>query len=189
MEKNSIAGRARRYVKVGKTVGGLAAKLAGERYLGVKIDRKDHANALKEALGGLKGPLMKVAQIIATIPNALPTEYSEQLLELQSNAPAMSWNFVKRRMTGELGRDWLSKFSEFDQEASAAASLGQVHKAKTLDGRELACKLQYPDMQTAVEADLQQLKFIFKIYRQYDKAIDPSAIHNELSARLREELD
>ena len=189
MEKNSIAGRARRYVKVGKTVGGLAAKLAGERYLGVKINREDHANALKEALGGLKGPLMKVAQIIATIPNALPAEYSEQLLELQSNAPAMNWNFVKRRMAGELGRDWLSRFSEFDHEASAAASLGQVHKAKTLDGRELACKLQYPDMQTAVEADLKQLKFIFKVYRQYDKAIDPSAIHNELSARLREELD
>ena len=123
MEKNSIAGRARRYVKVGKTVGGLAAKLAGERYLGVKINREDHANALKEALGGLKGPLMKVAQIIATIPNALPAEYSEQLLELQSNAPAMNWNFVKRRMAGELGRDWLSRFSEFDHEASAAASL------------------------------------------------------------------
>ena len=75
------------------------------------------------------------------------------------------------------------------REAAAAASLGQVHRAVSHDGRRLACKLQYPDMASAVEADLQQLKFIFSIYRRYDKAIDPSNIHVELMARLREELD
>ncbi|MFP6710162.1 MAG: AarF/UbiB family protein [Rhodospirillales bacterium] len=188
-DENSLGGRVRRYAKVGKAVGGLAARLAGERYLGIKIDRLEHASDLKVALGGLKGPVMKVAQILSTIPNALPPEYADQLAELQANAPSMGWRFVKRRMSGELGDDWHSKLSDFGQEAAAAASLGQVHKAKTLEGREIACKLQYPDMQSVVEADLRQLKLVFDIYRRYDKAIDPTAIHKELSARLREELD
>ncbi|MBT7268343.1 MAG: AarF/ABC1/UbiB kinase family protein, partial [Rhodospirillaceae bacterium] len=144
---------------------------------------------LKDALGGLKGPLMKVAQILSTIPNALPQEYADQLAELQSNAPAMGWRFVKRRMAGELGPDWQSKYADFGQDAAAAASLGQVHKATAKDGREIASKLQYPDMQSVVEADLRQLKLVFNIYRRYDQAIDPTAIHGELSARLREELD
>lgn len=188
-DEDSFGGRALRYAKVGKTVGGLAVRLAGERYLGLKLDRLEHAVDLKEALGGLKGPLMKVAQILSTIPNALPEEYADQLGELQANAPAMGWRFVKRRMAGELGADWQSKFGEFGREAAAAASLGQVHKATAKDGRLIASKLQYPDMSSVVEADLQQLKLVFNIYRRYDKAIDPGAIHGELSARLREELD
>ena len=188
-DDNSLSGRALRYARVGKTVGGLAARLAGERYLGLPINRLEHAVDLKDALGGLKGPLMKVAQILSTIPNALPQEYADQLAELQANAPAMGWRFVKRRMSGELGPDWQNRFSEFGQEAAAAASLGQVHKALDLEGREIACKLQYPDMQAVVDADLRQLKLVFNIYRRYDKAIDPTSIHSELSARLREELD
>ncbi len=188
-DDNSLTGRALRYAKVGRTVGGLAARLAGERYLGLPINRLEHAADLTAALGGLKGPLMKVAQILSTIPNALPQEYADQLAELQANAPSMGWRFVKRRMAGELGPDWQTNFSEFGQEAAAAASLGQVHKAIDLDGREIACKLQYPDMQAVVDADLRQLKLVFNIYRRYDKAIDPTAIHGELSARLHEELD
>jgi len=188
-ENNAFGARARRYAKVGKTVGGLAVRLAGERYLGLKLNRLEHAGDLKDALGGLKGPLMKVAQILSTIPNILPQEYADQLAELQSNAPAMSWGFVRRRMAGELGASWQSKFENFGQEASAAASLGQVHRATTLDGRSIACKLQYPGMRSVVEADLKQLKLIFNIYRRYDKAIEPSAIHKELADRLREELD
>ncbi len=188
-DNDAFGARARRYAKVGRTVGGLAVRLAGERYLGLKLDRLEHATDLKDALGGLKGPLMKVAQILSTIPNILPQEYAGQLAELQSNAPAMSWGFVRRRMAGELGVDWQSKFIEFGQEASAAASLGQVHRATALDGRSIACKLQYPDMKSVVEADLKQLKLVFNIYKRYDKAIEPSAIHEELTTRLREELD
>lgn len=186
---NSLGGRARRYARVGTTVGGLAARLAGERYLGMKVDRANHAADLKVALGGLKGPLMKVAQILSTIPNALPSEYAKELAELQSNAPSMGWNFVRRRMASELGGDWQSKFKAFGREAAAAASLGQVHKATDQDGRELACKLQYPDMNAIVEADLKQLKLVFSVYRRYDKAIDPTEVHKELSDRLHEELD
>ncbi|MFX9552250.1 AarF/UbiB family protein, partial [Acinetobacter baumannii] len=78
--------------------------------------------------------------------------------------PSMGWPFVKRRMASELGPDWQSRFESFEHEASAAASLGQVHKAIGPDGRRLACKLQYPDMQSAVEADLKQLKLILGIF-------------------------
>ena len=188
-DNDSLGGRVRRYAKVGTAVGGLAARLAGERVFGLKLDRAEHASELRAALGGLKGPLMKVAQIMSTIPEALPKEYVQELQQLQANAPAMGWPFVKRRMQGELGPDWQKRFKSFEQTASAAASLGQVHKAIGHDGRLLAAKLQYPDMMSAVEADLKQLQLIFAIYRRYDKAIDPRHIHAEIAARLREELD
>jgi predicted unusual protein kinase regulating ubiquinone biosynthesis (AarF/ABC1/UbiB family) len=188
-ERNSLGGRVMRYARVGRAVGGLAARVAGQRYLGFKIDRAEHAAELKAALGGLKGPLMKVAQIMATIPDALPKEYVQELQQLQANAPAMGWPFVKRRMAAELGGNWQNKFKSFEHEAAAAASLGQVHRAVAHDGTTLACKLQYPDMASAVEADLSQLRIIFSIYERYDRAIHTKEIHGEIADRLREELD
>ncbi|MDH5722783.1 MAG: AarF/ABC1/UbiB kinase family protein [Alphaproteobacteria bacterium] len=188
-EHNTLGQRLKRYSQVSGTMVGLAGKLAGERYLGIKIERQNHAEKLAKALGNLKGPLMKIGQILSTIPEALPTEYTNTFQELQSNAPPMGWPFVRRRMKSELGPDWQNKFKSFEQEAAAAASLGQVHKAVSLDGRDLACKLQYPDMGSAIDADLKQLKIIFSIYEKYDKAIKTGQIYSELSERLREELD
>ena len=188
-ENDSLGGRVKRYARVGTAVGGLAARFAGGRFLGLDLDKGKHAGELRAALGGLKGPLMKTAQILATIPDVLPREYTAELAQLQSNAPSMGWSFVRRRMAGELGADWEARFKSFEHEAAAAASLGQVHRAQSLDGRALACKLQYPDMASVVEADLRQLRLIFAIYRRYDLGIDPSQIHAELSDRLREELD
>lgn len=132
---------------------------------------------------------MKVAQLLATIPEAVPTEYAEELRKLQSEAPPMGWTFVKRRMIAELGADWASKFAHFEKEPAAAASLGQVHRATTLDGRKLACKLQYPDMESAVEADLSQLDLLFSIHRRMSNVIDTREIKHEISDRIREELD
>src|SRR5271156_6753665 len=170
-------------------MGGLAARPAGERYLGIPVARSRHAADLKAALGGIKGPLMKVAQLLATIPDALPDEYVRELIQLQSNAPAMGWPFVRRRMAGELGQDWQSRFKSFEREAAQAASLGQVHRAVALDGTRLACKLQYPDMASAVEADLRQLRLAMGLYERYDRSVSTAEIHVEISARLREELD
>ena len=188
-DQNSLGGRVKRYAQVSTAVGGLAARLAGERYLGLDLDRSRHAAELTQALGGLKGPLMKVAQILSTIPDALPKEYAQELSQLQANAPAMGWPFVKRRMASELGPDWQARFGSFEKEAARAASLGQVHRATDKAGRRLACKLQYPDMSSAVEADLKQLRLIFSLYGRYDGAIETGEIHAELAARLREELD
>lgn len=188
-EDNSLVGRVKRYARVSGTVSNLAAKLAGQRYLGMEINKDEHSKALKEALGNLKGPLMKIAQLLATIPEALPKEYAMELAQLQSNAPSMGWHFVRRRMKTELGREWQDKFKSFDKEASAAASLGQVHRAVSHDDVNLACKLQYPDMASAIEADLKQLRLILGIFESYDKTVSTKYIQEELSARLREELD
>ena len=132
---------------------------------------------------------MKVAQLLSTIPEALPKEYARELSQLQSAAPPMGPAFVRRRMQAELGADWRQRFQSFETEASASASLGQVHKAIGHDGRRLACKLQYPDMQSAVEADLTQLRVVFQLHARMDPGIDTSEIIKEISARLREELD
>ncbi len=188
-EENRFSARASRYVRVGANVGSIAAKVAGQRLFGMEADNQKHAAELAAALGGLKGPIMKVAQLLSTIPEALPKEYAAELSQLQSQAPPMGPAFVKRRMAAELGPDWLKRFGSFALESSASASLGQVHQAKTVDGREIACKLQYPDMQSAVEADLTQLKLVFAVHSRMDRAIDTSEIIHEISARLREELD
>ena len=188
-DSGRVGGRIRRYARVTSTMTGLAARMAGERYLGMQIDRSKHAADLREALGGLKGPIMKVAQILSTIPDALPPEYAEELASLQADAPAMGWLFTRRRMAAELGPDWQQKLQSFTREAVSAASLGQVHKAVDLDGNELAMKLQYPDMASAIDADLRQLRLVFQLYERYDSAISTSDIYDELSERLREELD
>ena len=188
-EKNRFTARARRYANVGTKVGGVAARMAGARLLGVPQDRAANALGLAAALGGLKGPIMKVAQLLATIPDALPAEYAAELTKLQSQAPPMGWAFVKRRMSAELGVDWESKFKSFEHHPAAAASLGQVHRAYALDGSELACKLQYPDMQSAVEADVRQLQLLFAIRKRFDPALDTTEIAKEIAERLREELD
>src|SRR5579883_1031186 len=139
----SFFGELVRIARTSGAVGGIAARVAGERVFGLRTKRASHAADLKSVLGGLKGPLMKVAQFLSTVPDALPAEYAAELAELQSNAPPMGWSFVARRMSAELGPDWQSRFASFGHTAAAAASLGQVHRATLPDGTEIACKLQY----------------------------------------------
>src|SRR5277367_5271221 len=168
-EKSTLRKRVKRYAKVSTAMAGFGARAAGKRFLGINTDRQKQAERLRLALGGLKGPLMKVAQILSTIPDAVPKEYAMELAQLQADAPSMGWPFVKRRMAAELGPQWEKKFAKFEHEAAAAASLGQVHKATTHDGRMLACKLQYPDMLSTVEADLRQLKMVMTVFEHYDR--------------------
>lgn len=188
-EANRFSARAARYARVGANVGGVAARIAGARLFGIEGRNASNAEALAKALGGLKGPLMKVAQLVATIPDVVPPEYAAELQKLQSEAPPMGAAFVKRRMMAELGAGWRERFAEFDLKPAAAASLGQVHRAVSLDGAPLACKLQYPDMESAVEADIAQLEILFGLHRRMGAVIDTSEIAKEISARVREELD
>ena len=188
-EQNRFSARAARYVRVGTNIGAVAARVAGSRLLGLDLDRSKNAAELAAALGGLKGPIMKAAQLLSTIPEALPAEYATELAQLQSQAPPMGPAFVRRRMLAELGPDWRARFASFESEAAASASLGQVHRAVAHDGRALAVKLQYPDMQSAVEADVNQLKVVFAIHARMDPAVETGEILQEISARLREELD
>ncbi|MEL6363830.1 MAG: AarF/ABC1/UbiB kinase family protein [Pseudomonadota bacterium] len=194
-ERSRLSGRVGRYARVGAGLGGAAAGVAARRLVGAvaggdasALNQRD-AEALKSALGGLKGPLMKAAQIMATVPDLLPPEFAEELGSLQSAAPPMGPGFVRRRMAAELGPAWKGEFREFEQEAAAAASLGQVHRATHKDGRALACKLQYPDMRSAIDADIDQLKLALSIFKRIEPSIDTSAVQEELTERLREELD
>src|SRR4051812_11988746 len=188
-EANRLSARAARYARVGANMGGVAARVAGARLFGLSGEDASNAAALARALGGLKGPIMKVAQLLATIPDLVPPEYAAELQKLQSEAPPMGGAFVRRRMQAELGRDWQARFGSFELKPAAAASLGQVHRATAKDGSPLACKLQYPDMQSAVEADLRQLELVFAIHRRMEPAIDTREMAQEIGARVREELD
>jgi predicted unusual protein kinase regulating ubiquinone biosynthesis (AarF/ABC1/UbiB family) len=130
-EANRFSARAARYARVGANMGGVAARMAGSRLFGGDARDASNAAALAGALGGLKGPIMKVAQLLATIPDLIPPEYAAELQKLQSEAPPMGAAFVKRRMQAELGPGWQSRFGSFDLNPAAAASLGQVHRAAT----------------------------------------------------------
>jgi predicted unusual protein kinase regulating ubiquinone biosynthesis (AarF/ABC1/UbiB family) len=187
-EGHSVFGEVRRMVRTSGAVTGIAARVAGHKLFGLKSEEK-HAGDLKAVLGSLKGPMMKIAQFLSTVPDALPPEIAKELATLQANAPPMGWPFVRRRMASELGPAWESKFKSFEHEAAAAASLGQVHRAVLPDGQRVACKLQYPDMASAVEADLRQLKIAMSLYRRMDSALENEEAYIELSERLREELD
>ena len=187
-ETNRFSKRIKRYANLGSSAGLLAVKFATSKLFSSEKDSKTAAQ-LTDMLGGLKGPVMKIAQLLSTVPDLLPPEYTKALAELQSNAPAMGWNFVRRRMRSELGENWMKNFESFEQEPFAAASLGQVHKAKINQKEIVACKLQYPDMESIVEADIVQLKMIFSIYKQIDPSINTSNIIKEISNRVREELD
>jgi predicted unusual protein kinase regulating ubiquinone biosynthesis (AarF/ABC1/UbiB family) len=188
-ERNRLAGRVARFARVGAGVTGAAASIGVNALRGGGDQDARNARAVREALGQLKGPLMKIAQMATTIPDLLPPEFAQELANLQMNAPPMSASFVRRRMAAELGPDWAEKFASFDLQPAAAASLGQVHRATSHDGRALAVKLQYPDMQSAVETDLSQMRTVMALGRQLFGGVDTREIAHEISDRIREELD
>ena len=188
-ERDRLSERVRRFAQVGVGLAGAGAAYGANRLRGGEDADARNARALKMALGQLKGPLMKAAQMFATVPDLLPPEFAAEFAELQANAPAMGRPFVRRRMAAELGPDWMSRFRSFDLDAVAAASLGQVHRAAGPDGAPLAVKLQYPEMQSAIESDLGQLRAVFAMVRRMNGAIDPSEMAVEIGDRLREELD
>ncbi|MCX7352102.1 MAG: AarF/UbiB family protein [Proteobacteria bacterium] len=174
---------------MGSTLTGIGMRVGAQEYLGLNIDEAAYAQKLRQSFGGLKGPFMKMAQFLATVPDALPPEFAAEFMTLQSNAPSMGEGFVRRRMTGELGKNWRDLFQSFSLKASHAASLGQIHKAVSIQGKNLAIKLQYPDMETTISADLKQLDMVLGIYQSFNKSIDTQNIATEIRDRLYEELD
>ncbi len=186
----TLFGSVRRFARTSGAVGGIAARVAGERVFGIKTDRAAHAEDLKpdprwpqraadegraDSSRRSRMPCRRNTQ--PSFPNCRPTRR-----QWAGPSSAAAWR-------GNLGPDWQSRFQSFGQDAAAAASLGQVHKAVMHDGQVVACKLQYPDMPSTVEADLRQLKIAMAIYHRMDNAIQHDEIYKELSERLREELD
>lgn len=187
--EDGLVRRMSRFARVSGGLAGVAARGAGRALGGTRMFSRSNAADLTAVLGNLRGPVMKVAQFVATVPGVLPKEVAAPLLSLQTNAPPMGTGFVRRRMAAELGAGWEKKFRSFDRQAAAAASLGQVHRATGKDGRALACKLQYPNMAAAVDSDVRQLKFALGLQRRWDPTIDTREFAREIADRLAEELD
>ena len=190
-KRSSFSGRIGRYTKVSASLAEVGARVGAGALLQKKSDNaaRKQAELVAKAIGSLKGPLVKIAQFIASVPDAVPDAYAEEFLKLQQNTPVMGTRFVRRRMANELGEDWEKKFLKFEEKAFAGASLGQVHRALGLDGTRLACKLQYPNMETVIDADLKQLKLILALFQMYEKNIDTKELYKDISDRLYEEID
>ena len=188
-EKNRFSARAARYARVGANVGGVAARFAGARFFGTRSTAASNALELAAALGGLKGPIMKVAQLMATIPDALPPEYAAELQKLQSEAPPMGWAFVKRRMIAELG-----PAGRRNSQASSIIPPRPPRSAKCTArtrasmARSLPASCNIPTCSRRSKPTCSS-SWLFAIHRRMDPAIDTTEIAKEIGARMREELD
>ncbi len=145
---------------------------------------------IAQTLGELKGAVMKVGQMASIAKDVLPTELAEALQSLQREAPPMDYEVIAEQIEKEFGAHPQSLFSEFSREPFASASIGQVHRARTDDGREVVVKVQYPGVDGAVDSDLTQLKWALRasgLARMNKRALD--ALFAELRRSLVEELD
>lgn len=140
-------------------------------------------------LGNLKGVFLKAAQLTSMIPGFLPEAQRQALSVLCTHSPAMGWPFVLRRLNKEWGENWPKRISFFEKQAAFAASLGQVHRAELLDGTRVACKVQYPGMQEALETDLHALDRLAEIYAWFYSALQTKNLRQELRARVLLELN
>jgi predicted unusual protein kinase regulating ubiquinone biosynthesis (AarF/ABC1/UbiB family) len=199
-------GRMRRSAKLGSIVGMQGARYAGTKATNVARSEEDSKERLEQrhletamkmvgALGQMKGAAMKLGQFASFIDTEfLPEEYreiyQEQLAKLRTDAPAMPWEKVEHILAEEYNGESLSDlFTEFEQEAFAAASIGQVHRAELPDGRKVAVKIQYPGIAEALDADLRNAGTIVRLARALAPGLDAKAIAAELRERVMEELD
>jgi predicted unusual protein kinase regulating ubiquinone biosynthesis (AarF/ABC1/UbiB family) len=199
-------GRVRRSAKLGSIVGVQSARYAGTKAANVgrseeqskeRLEQRHLETAMKMvgALGQMKGAAMKLGQFASFIDTEFIPEdyreiYQEQLAKLRTDAPAMPWEKVERVLAEEYDGEPLSElFAEFEQEAFAAASIGQVHRAELLDGRQVAVKIQYPGIAEALDADLRNAGTIVKLAKVLAPGLDAKAIAEEIRERVMEELD
>jgi predicted unusual protein kinase regulating ubiquinone biosynthesis (AarF/ABC1/UbiB family) len=199
-------GRVRRSAKLGSIVGVQGARYAGTKATNVarseesgreKLEQRHLETAMKMvgALGQMKGAAMKLGQFASFIDTEfIPEEYreiyQEQLAKLRTDAPAMPWEKVEKVLLEEYdGEPVAELFAEFETEAFAAASIGQVHRAELLDGRRVAVKIQYPGIAEALDADLRNAGTMVRLARALAPGLDAKAIAHEIRERVMEELD
>lgn len=141
-------------------------------------------------LGEMKGAVMKVGQIASQMKDLLPPEVSDALTVLQKSSPPMPFSVIRRQIRRELGDEPEALFEQFDEVPFAAASIGQVHRARTLDGRDVVLKVQYPAVKESIDSDMRHLRRILRLgglLKVEEKALD--AIFAEIRNQLEEELD
>ena len=178
----------------GRTAVGMGRRIGGAPAESVMMDVQQRtAEQLFKTLGDLKGGAMKMGQALSILESALPEElaapYRNQLTKLQDSAPPMSATTVHHVLASELGTGWRKKLVEFDDDPAAAASIGQVHRGRWADGRDVAVKVQYPGAGEALMADLRQLSRVARTFGGMVPGIDIKPLIAELQARVAEELD
>src|SRR3954465_3983278 len=204
-EDSIPSGRIGRTAKVGQAIGSSGARYAGTRARNLarssdagatEIDKRPPETAGKkvDALGQLKGAAMKIGQLASFIDTEfLPPEYrelyQEKLAALRDTAPAMPWNKVRAVLEEEWEEPPEDLFEDFEHDAAAAASIGQVHRATLPDGRKVAVKIQYPGVAKALRADMQNAGMIMRLAKALAPGLDAKAAAEELKERVLEELD
>ncbi|ABC28518.1 predicted unusual protein kinase [Hahella chejuensis KCTC 2396] len=199
-QKTAPATRTKRFLKLAGMTASVAGSYAAERVRRAfnEEDKEERqaraydkmANQIADTLGELKGAVMKVGQIASQTQDFLPKEFSQALQRLQKEAPPMDYEVIARQVERELGAPPEELFKEFSEEPYAAASIGQVHKAVTLDGKEVIVKVQYPGVDRSVDSDLKQLKLTLKLgglLKLPKESVDQ--LFEEIRERLNEELD
>ncbi len=188
-----------RFVKVGGLVGRVGVSMLGEQAAALLRDGptaqlKKAENTVRNAvriadtLGEMKGAAMKVGQMLSLHEGLLPPEVAAVLSVLQKEAPSVSFDVMERVLRRELD-EFDALFESIEPEAHAAASIGQVHRGVLRDGREVAVKIQYPDVDRMVEADLKNLKALLGNLVGLFTDIDFEPVWEEVKERLYEELD
>ncbi|MER5883557.1 AarF/ABC1/UbiB kinase family protein [Streptomyces sp. NPDC001941] len=172
---------------LGKRIGGKSAEIVAREL------QQRTAEQLFKVLGELKGGAMKFGQALSVFESALPEEvagpYRAALTKLQEAAPPMPTRTVHSVLAERLGEDWRELFAEFEDKPSAAASIGQVHRAVWHDGREVAVKVQYPGAGEALLSDLTQLSRFARLLGPLIPGMDVKPLITELRDRVSEELD
>src|SRR3954466_6265191 len=197
--------RLRRLSTIGRLAAGQAAKQAGTRAANVVRDDDGKRAALEKrqiqaaeqivaVLGTMKGAAMKLGQVLSfldvgLVPEDHREEFQRKLAELRAAAPKVSFKDMKKVLEGEYGDKLDEVFETFDPVPVAAASIGQVYKAKLDDGRDVAVKVQYPGVAAAVRADMQNLGVILWLMKSVAPGLDPKAMGDEIRSRIDEELD
>jgi predicted unusual protein kinase regulating ubiquinone biosynthesis (AarF/ABC1/UbiB family) len=205
-QMNSLpTGRVRRTAKIGGLVGGEVARAYATKAVNLVRSEEDRtaasgrrrleaADHIVDVLGQMKGPAMKIGQMASVLDlGGLPPDEAQRLHaklgELRDQAPRTSFKEMRKVIEDDLGASIDEVFAEFSPEAVAAASIGQVYRARLLGGREVAVKVQYPRVAAAVHADLQSLGLIMRAAKRLAPGIDPAATTFELRERIGEELD
>ncbi len=178
---------------VGARMGAARVRTIGRSEERRKEIRRDaamrSAGDVLEVMGNMKGAVMKLAQMASFAIDGLPDGVQQQLAQLQTAAPPMAYELVTDVVTRELGSAPEKVFDSFDAEPMAAASIGQVHRAHTHDGRDVAVKVQYPGVDEAIKADLANADMLFQTVAAMFGGFDPRALLEEVVARMTEEFD
>ena len=198
-------GRLARTARVGGLVAGQGLRWAGmrtanrvrtpERAAAAQSERTAAAvQQLVDQLGQMRGAAMKVGQMISMVDlDGLPDEEQDQLRNslaaLRDNVPPVAFADLEKLMRKEFGGPMQRAFSDFDERAFAAASIGQVHRATTVDGDDVAVKIQYPGVAEAVETDLRNATLLLPLVKRLAPGLDAKALAAEMRERIGEELD